>query len=193
MGKLYFALIAARLEASRESVASVDGKRQAMKRTREYSWKDPSISRTALGRKDGLSFLQAMMDGSIPGPPISAALGFTLEEAEFGRVVFSLEPREEHYNPLGSVHGGVYATLLDSAAGCAIQSALPAGTGYTSLDLSVKFLRPITIATGKVWAVGSILSRGRRTGLAQAQLLDSEERLVAHATSSCMIFPIPAE
>ncbi|WP_308119888.1 PaaI family thioesterase [Streptomyces sp. MBT84] len=99
---------------------------------------------------------------------------------------------EEHYNPIGSVHGGVYATLLDSAAGCAVQSVLPAGMGYTSLDLNLKFLRPITVDTGKVRAVGSVLNQGRRTALAQAELFDSNDRLLAHATSSCMLFPVPA-
>jgi uncharacterized protein (TIGR00369 family) len=100
-------------------------------------------------------------------------------------------PGEEHYNPIGSVHGGIYATMLDSAAGCAVQSTLPQGMGYTSLDLTVKFLRPITADTGKVRAVGSVLSSGRRTALAEAQLLDSADRLLAHATSSCMLFPVP--
>lgn len=89
------------------------------------------------------------------------------------------------------MHGGVYATLLDSAAGCAVHSIVPAGMGYTSLDLTVKFLRPMTVDTGKVRAVGKVLSHGRRTALAQAELLDGDDRLLAHATSSCMLFPIP--
>jgi uncharacterized protein (TIGR00369 family) len=104
--------------------------------------------------------------------------------------VFSLLPGEEHYNPIGSMHGGVYATLLDSAAGCAVQSTLPQGTGYTSVDLAVKFLRPVTVDTGRVRAVGTVLNGGRRTALAEARLLDDEDRLLAHATSTCMIFPV---
>jgi uncharacterized protein (TIGR00369 family) len=109
---------------------------------------------------------------------------------EFGRAVFALEPGEEHYNPIGSVHGGVYATLLDSATGCAVQTVLPAGMGYTSLDLNVKFLRRITSDTGKVRAIGTVLNQGRRMALAQAELFDAQDRLLAHATSSCMLFPL---
>ncbi|MER7682860.1 PaaI family thioesterase [Streptomyces sp. NPDC096934] len=163
-----------------------------MRRTREYSWENPETSAATLGRTSGLSFLRDMMTGRIPGPPISAALGFTLVEVESGRAVFTMKPGEEHYNPIGSVHGGVFATLLDSAAGCAVHSALPAQTGYTSLDLNVKFIRPITIDTGEIYAVGTILNQGRRTVLAQAQLFSAEQKLLAHATSSCMIFPVPA-
>ena len=121
----------------------------------------------------------------------ASTAGGTLEHVEFGGAVFTLEPGEEHYNPIGSVHGGVYATPLDSAAGCAVQSVLPADVGYTSLDLNVKFLRPITTDTGKVRAVGTVRNQGRRTALAQAELFDSDDRLLAHATSSCLLFPIP--
>ncbi|MFG2887067.1 PaaI family thioesterase [Streptomyces sp. NPDC048297] len=163
-----------------------------MSRSRTYEWGDPRVSAAAVGRTSGLEFLRDVQAGRLPEPPIAATLGFTLDEVESGRAVFAIEPGEEHYNPIGSVHGGVYATMLDSAAGCAVQSVLPAGMGYTSLDLTVKFLRPITVDTGKVRAVGTVLSQGRRTALAQAELLDSTDRLLAHATSSCMIFPIPA-
>ncbi|MFF9282725.1 PaaI family thioesterase [Streptomyces griseosporeus] len=161
-------------------------------RSRTFEWGDPKVSAAAVGRASGLEFLRDVLAGRLPAAPIASALGFTLEEVESGRAVFALEPREEHYNPIGSVHGGVYATLLDSAAGCAVQSALPAGMGYTSLDLNVKFLRPVNVETGKVRAVGTVVSQGRRTALAQAQLLDSADRLLAHATSSCMLFPVPA-
>ncbi|GAA1940252.1 PaaI family thioesterase [Kitasatospora viridis] len=160
-------------------------------RTRTYGWQDPAITASAVGDESGLEFLRGFLTGELPPPPLAATLGFALEEVEFGRAVFVLEPGEEHYNPIGSVHGGVYASLLDSAAGCAVHSVLPAGTGYTSLDLNVKFLRPITVDTGKVRAVGTVLTKGRRTALAQAELLDSEDRLLAHATSSCMLLPLP--
>jgi uncharacterized protein (TIGR00369 family) len=162
-----------------------------MARSRTIEWEDPRVSAAAVGRGSGLDFLRDVLAGRLPAPPISATLGFTLEEVEAGRAVFAMEPGEEHYNPIGSVHGGVYATLLDSAAGCAVQSVLPAGTGYTSLDLTLKFLRPITVDTGKVRAVGTVLHQGRRTALAQAELFDTTDRLLAHATSSCMLFPVP--
>lgn len=162
-----------------------------MTRSRTYEWQDPRISAADVGQESGLDFLRKVLSGRLPAPPIAATLGFTLDQVEFGHAVFALAPGEEHYNPIGSVHGGVYATLLDSAAGCAVQSVLPAGMGYTSLDLNVKFLRPITVDSGKVRAVGTVLNHGRRTALAQAELLDSDDRLLAHATSSCMLFPVP--
>ncbi|MFD5635119.1 PaaI family thioesterase [Streptomyces sp. NPDC127077] len=161
-----------------------------MGRSRTYDWEDPAVSADAVARHSGLDFLREMQAGRLPAPPISATLGMTLEEVEHGRVVFSLVPGEEHYNPIGSVHGGIYATLLDSAAGCAVQSVLPHGTGYTSLDLNVKFLRPVTVDTGRVHVVGTVLNSGRRTALAQAELFDASGRLLAHATSSCLLFPV---
>ena len=100
----------------------------------------------------------------------------------------TMRAQEFHYNPLGVVHGGVLSTLLDTAAGCAVHSTLAAGEAYTSLDLSVKFLRAVTVDSGILTAEGTVLQRGRRTALAQAQLTDESGRLVAHATSSCMIF-----
>jgi uncharacterized protein (TIGR00369 family) len=163
-----------------------------MGRSRTYEWEDPAISAATVGRTTGLEFVREIATGRLPGPPIAATLDFTLDEAEHGRVVFSLVPGEEHYNPIGSVHGGVFATLLDSAAGCAVQSTLPQGMGYTSLDLTVKFLRPVTADTGRIRAVGTVVSSGRRTALAEARLLDEKDRLLAHATSTCMLFPLPA-
>ncbi|MEU6141862.1 PaaI family thioesterase [Streptomyces sp. NPDC047081] len=163
-----------------------------MGRSRTYDWQDPSISASAVGQGSGLDFLREILAGRLPAPPIAATLGMDLDEVDHGHAVFSLTPGEEHYNPIGSVHGGIYATMLDSAAGCAVQSTLPQGMGYTSLDLAVKFLRPVTADMGKVRAVGSVLSSGRRTALAEARLLDESDRLLAHATSTCMLFPIPA-
>lgn len=139
----------------------------------------------------GLDFLREVQAGRLAAPPVGRTLDFALDEVEHGRAVFSLVPGEEHYNPIGSMHGGVFATLLDSAAGCAVQPTLPQGMAYTSLDLTVKFLRPVTVDTGRVRAVGTVVSGGRRTALAQAQLLDAADRLLAHATSSCLLFPVP--
>lgn len=161
-----------------------------MGRTRTYEWQDPAPSAAAVGHASGLDFLRELQAGHLPAPPVSAALGISLDEVEKGRAVFSMLPGEEHYNPIGSVHGGVYATLLDSAAGCAVQSTLPPGMGYTSLDLTVKFLRRITVDTGRVRAIGTIVHGGRSTALAQAQLVDATDRVLAHATSTCMLFPV---
>jgi uncharacterized protein (TIGR00369 family) len=157
-------------------------------RERTYSYGDPLLTAAAGLRTDGLSFLRALMDGSIPPPPIAATLGMRLSEVSDGRAVFEIEPAEFHYNPIGSVHGGVYATMLDSAAGCALHTTLPAGARYTSLDLTVKFLRGIQAGGGVLRCEGTLVHRGRRTALAQAQLTDTSGRLYAHATSSLMIF-----
>lgn len=161
-----------------------------MRRTRTYQWEDPARLAASVGHGSGLDLLRDLQAGRVPPAPISATVGFTLDEVEKGHVVFSMTPGEEHYNPIGSVHGGIFATLLDSAAGCAVHSTLPPGTGYTSLDLNVKFLRKITVDTGRVRAVGTVVQSGRQTALAQAQLLDATDRVLAHATSTCLLFPL---
>lgn len=159
-----------------------------MDRTREHSWSDPVALATAGRELAGIDFLRKMLDGELPGPPIASTLGFTLTEVSTGHAVFTAETGEHQYNPIGMVHGGVIATLLDSAAGCAVHTTLDAGIGYTSLDLSIKYLRPVKADSGPLRATGTVISRGRRTALATAELRDAADRLLAHATSSCMIF-----
>jgi uncharacterized protein (TIGR00369 family) len=163
---------------------------QPTARTRTYTWEDPSVSAAAMADHSGMEILKAISAGEIPPPPIMRTLGIDGVEVEDGRMVFHLEPQEFHYNPLGTMHGGVLATLLDSAAGCAVHTTLPAGVGYTSLDLTTKFLRPVTLNSGTLRCEGTVLSRGSRIALAQAQIFDGKDRLVAHATSSCLIFPL---
>lgn len=141
-----------------------------------------------LASMTGLELLMAMRDGLLPPAPIAETLGLVDFDGEYGSISVGLDPEHRHYNPLGTVHGGVISTLLDTAAACSVHSTLAAGEGYTSLDLTVKFLRPATVETGRLRAVGTVVHRGRRTALAQAQLLDTRGRLLAHATSSCMIF-----
>ena len=141
-----------------------------------------------LSTLDGFEQLQAIFDGRLPGAPIAETLGLDGFGGERGAIHVELVPQPRHYNPIGSVHGGVLATLLDTAAGCSVHSTLAPGELYTSLDLTVKFLRPVTVDSGRLRCEGSVLQRGRRTALAQAQLYDAEGRLVAHATSTCMIF-----
>ncbi len=159
-------------------------------RTRTFSWSDPAPA-AGLRHLSGLELLQAMERGELPPPPIMHTIGAGGITAEPGRVTVELDPQEFHYNPLGTVHGGIIATLLDTAAGCSVHSTLPAGVTYTSIDLTVKFLRPITLASGRLRCEGSVLQRGRRTALAQAQLYDGAGKLAAHATSSCLIVDAP--
>lgn len=142
-----------------------------------------------LATMTGMQQLQAMIDGHLPPAPIADLVGMIDFGGEEGAISVALVPERRHYNPLGTVHGGVISTLLDTAAGCSVHSTLAPGEGYTSLDLTVKFLRAVTEDSGRILAVGRVLSRGRRTALAEATLVDGSGRLVAHATSSCMIFP----
>jgi uncharacterized protein (TIGR00369 family) len=165
------------------------GERQPdRERRRSYRWEDPVPSGAAARTMAGADFLAAIADGTLPPPPIASTLGFTLVSVAPGRAVFEFTPSEFHYNPIGSVHGGVCATMCDSACGCAVHSMLPAGTYYTSQDLSVKFLRAVTTSTGPLRCEGTVIHLGSRTALAQAILTDGTGRQYAHATSSCLIF-----
>ncbi|HEY4019659.1 MAG TPA: PaaI family thioesterase [Pseudonocardiaceae bacterium] len=161
-----------------------------MDRNREYSWSDPMISAGALKGRSGLDLMRGLANGELPPPPMAKTLGFEIVEAEEGRVVLTFTPAEYHYNPMGFVHGGAVATVLDTAAAACVQTLLPAGTSMTSVDLSVKYLRPITADTGPLRAVGTVLSKGRRTALGQAELRDAAGRLVAHATGTALIFEV---
>ena len=136
----------------------------------------------------GLELLEAMLAGALPGPPIAELMGFSAVLVEEGRVVFASEPGPQHFNPIGSVHGGFAATLLDSAMGCAVHSTLPAGTGYSTLDISVRYLRPMGVDTGRVECEGRIVHRGRRTATAEGRLTRaSDGALVATGTTSCIV------
>ena len=158
-------------------------------RSRTYSWEDPIALRDAGATTSGLEFLKAMFGGKLPPPPIAATLDFTGAEAEEGKVVFFGEPAEFNYNPIGVVHGGYAMTLLDSAMGCAVQSTLAQGEGYTSLETSVNFVRPITKETGRVRCEATILHRGGRIATAEGKLVaEKSGKLLAHGTSTCLIF-----
>lgn len=156
--------------------------------SRTFSWVTPGqVDLARMLALDGLQQLQAMRDGELPHPPIMDTLGFTDLRPEPGRVMVEMPAAGFHYNPLGGVHGGVISTLLDTAAACAVHTTLAAGEVYTSVDLTVKFLRPVTVESGLLTCEGTVIQRGRRTALAQAQLSDASGRLVAHATSTCLI------
>jgi uncharacterized protein (TIGR00369 family) len=136
----------------------------------------------------GIELLSAMRDGVLPPPPIAATLGMQLAEVGAGRVAFTLEPREWHYNQTGAAHGSVQAALLDSAMGCAVHSRLPAGTHYTTLDLSVRFLRPIRVDTGEIRCEGAVVTLGRRVATAEGRITDRTGALIATGTTSCLIW-----
>ena len=136
----------------------------ALRRERTFSWDDPvAIARAGAGMS-GAEFFAAIGAGTIPPPPVMRALDFDGVSFGEGRAAFRLTPQEFHYNPLGTVHGGVFATMLDSACGCAVHTMLPAGVFYTSLDLSVKFLRPVTVETGPITAEGAVVHLGTADG-----------------------------
>ncbi len=137
----------------------------------------------------GLAFLKAMIAGQLPQAPMCATLGFHLAEVEEGRAVFEGLPEFRHYNPIGSVHGGLHATLLDSALGCAIFSTLAKGEAWTTLELKINFVRPISKGTGRIRAEGRIIHRGRQVATSEGDVRDSAGKLYAHASTTCMIFP----
>jgi len=138
---------------------------------------------------DGLGFLQAIVDGTLPQPPIGETLGFHLVEAEPGRAVFAGTPEFRHYNPIGTVHGGFAATLLDSALACAIATTMKKGDVWTTLELKLNYVRAMTTETGVVRAEGRVIHRGRSVATSEGDIKDAAGRLYAHATTTCMIFP----
>jgi uncharacterized protein (TIGR00369 family) len=135
----------------------------------------------------GIDFLRAIRDGRLPGPPIAELLGFRLVEVEPGQAVFEVLPGEQHYNPIGVVHGGLAMTLLDSAMGCAVQTQMPAGGGYTTLEAKTHLVRAITAKTGALRAIGKVVHLGSRVATAESRLVDAAGKLYAHATTTCMV------
>ncbi len=158
-----------------------------MDRSVYVSWEDPSELGEQARAMAGLDFLVAIRDEELPPAPIQRLLDFTLSAVDEGRVVFTAEPGEQHYNPIGVVHGGFAATLLDSAMGAAVHSTLPNGQGYTTLETKFNLVRPITADTGSVQAEGNVIHRGRTVATAQADLRDGAGKLLAHATSTCLV------
>jgi uncharacterized protein (TIGR00369 family) len=136
----------------------------------------------------GLEFVQGLADGTLPLNTIAQTLGYDVTEAESGRVVITAEPRDTHLNPAGTVHGGFSATLLDSCMGLAVQSTLEKGMGSTTLEFKISLVRPITSETGEIRAEGVVLTTGRRVGTAEGRITDRNGRLLAHGTTTCLIF-----
>ena len=158
------------------------------RRELNVTWRDPYAALERGRELAGLEYMQKLIAGEFPPPPIAELMGFALAEVDDGRALFRGVPGEQHLNPIGSVHAGFAATLLDSAMGCAVHTTLPAGVGYTTLELSVNLVRGITPATGPVLCEGTVIHAGRRTATAEARLTAEDGgALLAHAKTTCMI------
>ena len=163
----------------------------AESRSRTVTWTDPRPGAKQGLSMAGLDYMRAYMNGEVPMPPIAATLGFELVEADEGSAVFTCTPGEHHYNPIGSVHGGLVSTLIDSATGCAVHTTLPKGSGYSTVNLSVDMLRPVTDATGTLRIEGSVVHRGSRTAIATAEVIGEKDgKVYARGQTTCLIFSL---
>jgi uncharacterized protein (TIGR00369 family) len=158
-------------------------------KSRLVEWEDPLAVLAVAAKGSGLEYLRAVILGKAPPPPMAVLMNLSIVEAEEGRALFAGTPGEEHYNPHGSVHGGWTSSLLDTALGCAVHSMLPAGIGYTTLELHANFIRPITRETGRLMCEAHVLHSGNRISTAEAKARDENGKLYAHATTTCLIVP----
>jgi uncharacterized protein (TIGR00369 family) len=158
-----------------------------MNRSLTISWQDPIAAFDAGKNLSGLEYMKEMIAGRIAAPPIMSLMGFRLTEVGDGLAVFECEPGEQHYNPIGVVHGGLAMTLLDSAMGCCVHTRLPPRTGYTTLEAKVNLIRAITRKTGTLRATGKVIHLGGKTATAEARLEDAAGKLYAHGTTTCII------
>ena len=160
-------------------------------RRRETSWEDPRALGATAAEMTGLEFMRAYRDGAMPAPPIAVTVGFDLVEADEGRTVFTCEPGEHHYNLIGSVHGGLVATLIDSATGTAVHTTLAKGELYGTVNLSVDMLRPVSEKTGLLRTEGTVVHRGRRIAIATAEVKsDADGKVYARGQATCMIYAV---
>jgi len=159
-------------------------------RSRIVRWGDPIAIAEKAKTMSGIEFLRAMIDGTIAPPPIAALMRMSAVSAEVGMVTFTCEPDESMYNPIGTVHGGLVCTLLDTVLGCVTQTTLPLGQGYTSMDLTVSYLRPVSKSSGTLTAVGRIVKPGSRAAFAEGTVHDASGKLVATATSTLLVFSV---
>ncbi|WP_323809228.1 PaaI family thioesterase [Arthrobacter sp. CDRTa11] len=159
-------------------------------RERLVTWEDPAIGAGAMPTMSGLDYLHSMMGKKLPPPPMGQLVNMTLVEAEPGTATFTCLPDESHYNPIGAVHGGLVCTLLDSALGCAVQTTLPQGQGYTSIEIKVNYLRPIRAGSGLLTCVGVVSKAGSRVAFAEGTVTDGSGKLVATASGSLLVFPL---
>lgn len=170
---------------TREKEASISDPQ--FRRERSVTWQDPRVAAEASQTMSGLELIKAIQVGELPAPPIAELIGMWVAEASEGRVVIAIEPAEHHYSNLGMVHGGIAATLLDTAMGLAVVSMLPAATGFTTLELKVNYVRPITDKTGVMYCEGKIIHMGSRIATAEGRLTGASGKLYAHGTTTCLV------
>ena len=153
-------------------------------------WRDPATALAALPDLDGIEFMKKIAAGELPAAPIGSHFAMELIDVGPGTCTFRCRPDESHYNPIGMVHGGLVCTLLDSALGCATHTLLPAGTGYTSIEIKINYLRPVTADSGPLICTGRVTKPGRRVTFAEGEVLDSQGKVVATASGSLLVFPL---
>ena len=169
---------------------SSESERTPIDRSRTVTWEDPLVGAALAKTMSGLEYMQGLLDGSIPEPPIVNLMNMRPVAVEVGKVTFTCDPDESHYNPIGTVHGGLVCTLLDSVLGCAVQTTLPKGQGYTSLEIKISYLRPVMADTGQLTAVGIATKPGSRAAFADGTVHDSNGKLIATASSTLLVFPV---
>src|SRR5918997_1830799 len=160
-------------------------------RSRTVTWHDPLVTAAGAMARSGLETMEAIRDGVLPPPPIAMLMQFDIRALEEGRVEFGCTLDESVYNPIGVVHGGLVCTMLDTVAGCAVHTTLPAGFAYTSIELKVNYLRAVHATSGPLTAVGTVVKPGRRVAFAEGEVRDAAGKVVANATSSLLVFPVP--
>jgi uncharacterized protein (TIGR00369 family) len=165
----------------------------APSRSRTVTWSEPVPDLRAFAAMSGLDYLRHLLSDGTLAPPIGVLMDFRLTRVEHGLAVFAATPAEFHYNPLGTVHGGFAATLLDSALGCAVHTTLKPGLAYTTVELKVNYVRPMFATTGLVTCEGRTISVGSRIATSEARLTGADGKLYAHGTATCLIFPIAGE
>lgn len=176
-----------------ETLSQWNGQMEAVRANMQKGGGKPGIAIAAMPPgMSGLEFMRALLAGELPYPHISDTLDFALVEVDLGRAVFQGTPQIRHYNPIGSVHGGWYATLLDSALGCAVHTTMPAGRAYTTAELGINIVRAANQNTGPLRAIGTVLHSGRQLATAEARIVGPDGRLYAHATTTCLVFDMPA-
>lgn len=156
-------------------------------RSRTITWQDPMITARAAMELSGLESLEKIKSGELPPPPIMILMNGRIAKLSEGRVVFEAEPAEYHFNPIGSVHGGYAATMLDTAMACSIHSCLPAGVGYTTLEIKINYVRPLTDKVGVVRCEGTAIHIGGKVATAEGRIVDCAGNLYAHGTTTCML------